>query len=203
MPPAVQQQHAASPSARPRPPTLAIAASDGTISLYDLATESVIGQPLRGHGAGARAVAYSADGHYLATTADDGLVGLWGDNGGDGLLVHPTRAGRWFNDLSSDGSRMLVAQDGVAEIRDAHDPDRAGVPVVAPAGLSSTYQFTRFSADGRARSSSSPQMTRRRSSWPMGGPAWPGGSSPAPGLPATSSRTTPPSARMVARGCAV
>src|SRR6266542_4964494 len=70
--------------------TLAIATATGGITLYDLATEQAVGDPLRAHGAGAGYVAFSADGRYLASVGNDGLVALWGDNNARGLIAQTT-----------------------------------------------------------------------------------------------------------------
>ena len=50
----------------------------GGVSLYDVESEQVIGEPLYGHGTGTRDVAFSSDGRYLVTIADDGVVGSVG-----------------------------------------------------------------------------------------------------------------------------
>ena len=89
---------------------------DGGISLYDLTTERVIGEPIYGHGAGIRDLAYSASGEYLVSVADDGLIGLWGSSAAPGLDQPSRRAGR---------------EEPVAlgrRISDARLPQRPGTP---------------------------------------------------------------------------
>ena len=104
------------------PSILAIGSSGGGVSLYDVDSERVIGEPLFGHGTGTRDVAFSADGRYLASIADDGLVGLWGGNHGSGpstVVLDPTAsnpsysrmAGEWQSE-SPVGSRSGTAAAG-------------------------------------------------------------------------------------------
>ena len=133
------------------PRTLAIASHAGTVSFYDVQT-GAIGNPLRGHSARETALAYSGDGRYLATTAGDGLVGLWADTGGDGLVVHPTGADPVVAE-SFDGTRLLVLNGAQVEIRDASQPDQAGVPPQLPPGATASSGVNLnlsgyFSADG-------------------------------------------------------
>ena len=74
--------------------TIAIGSAGGGFSFYDLTTERVIGEPVYGHGAGIRDLAYSANGEYLVSVADDGLIGLWGSNDAPGLISRHRRKGR-------------------------------------------------------------------------------------------------------------
>ena len=114
----------------PRSTTLAIAASSGGISLYDVGTEQLLGAPLRGHGGGAGMVGFSANGRYLASAGDDGLIALWGDNASPGLIVEPIAGPQITDpDYSSDGRRLLLDADGHPEIRDGHTPSSPGVDV--------------------------------------------------------------------------
>ncbi|MEW9553636.1 AAA family ATPase [Nonomuraea sp. NPDC050783] len=57
---------------------LALAGSDRTVRLFDVATRRQIGEPLRGAATDQHsALAFSGDGKILATTAADGAVRLW------------------------------------------------------------------------------------------------------------------------------
>jgi DNA-binding SARP family transcriptional activator/WD40 repeat protein len=135
------------------PTILTIASGTGPVSFYDLTTESVIGNPLRGRAGGAGPLAYSSDGRYLATSAADGQIELWTDNGANGLVLHPTGANRWTNDIASDGTRLIVWTSRGAEIRDARRPEGSGVPLQLPTGVKvsnagPTNFVARFSTDG-------------------------------------------------------
>ena len=66
--------------------TFAIGLTSGGVVLYDVATERAVGDPLQGHGAGVQGVAFSGDGRYMFSVADDGVVGVWGDNRVGGSL---------------------------------------------------------------------------------------------------------------------
>jgi WD40 repeat protein len=114
----------------PASTTLAVAASTGGISLYDVGADKLLGASLRGHGGGVGMVAFSDDGRYLASAGDDGLVALWGDNAGPGLIVEPL-AGQQIHDpdYSSDGRRLLLDAGGHPEVRDGHSPDSPGLDV--------------------------------------------------------------------------
>jgi WD40 repeat protein len=109
---------------------VAVATSTGGISLYDMGAEKLVGAPLRGHGGGVGLVAFSADGRYLASAGDDGLIALWGDNAGPGLIVEPIAGAQMKNpDYSNDGSRLLLDAGGHPEMRDGHTPTSPGVDV--------------------------------------------------------------------------
>ncbi len=129
------------------PPVLAIGSTGGGVSLYDLQSERTIGTPLVGHGAGTRDVAFSADGRYLVTIADDGLIGLWGENV-TGPIAEVVRDRPRNPSLSADGARVAVAVGDRIEVRDAGRPGAAGVVVRLAAGLTATDTAFHLSADG-------------------------------------------------------
>ena len=98
--------------------------------MYDTITEQAFGDPLRAHGTDAVGVAFSADGQYLASSSNDGLVALWGDNTTAGLIVQPIAGPLITNpDYSSDGRRLVVNAAGSPEIRDGAKPSATGVDV--------------------------------------------------------------------------
>jgi WD40 repeat protein len=108
--------------------TLAIASSTGEVALYDLETEQMIGAPLRAHGSGGSRVAFSADGRYLASMSDDGLIALWGDNTGPGLIAGPVGGQPASQpDYSRDGRLLLLDVGGRPELRNGRAPDNPGL----------------------------------------------------------------------------
>ena len=129
------------------PSILAIGSSGGGVALYDVESERVIGEPLFGHGTGTRDVAFSADGRYLVSIADDGLVGLWGANDGSGpstVVLDPAASNPSY---SSDGRRVALRVAGRIEVRDGRRPARPGVRVRQPPGGWPDTSF-QISADG-------------------------------------------------------
>ena len=88
-----------------------LASTDGTVRLWNLSTGQEI-RNLVGRDAELDAVAWSPDGHRLATAGSDGVVVVWNADTGDPIgasAAHPTRLGAvaW----SPDGTR--VAAGGV------------------------------------------------------------------------------------------
>ena len=93
------------------------------------------------------AMSRSAPSRYLVTIADDGLIGLWGDNQRSGpiaTLVDETASTPSFAD---DGRRVAVGVAGGIEVRSAARPTRPGVQVSTPPGSWSDAGF-KLSADG-------------------------------------------------------
>ena len=130
--------------------TIAIGSGGGGISLYDLDSEQVIGDRLYGHGSGIRDLTYSADGRYLVSVADDGLIGLWGDNDAAGLIAQPVAPDAHNIAYSADGRHALVRNSFTSryEVRDAETLDEPGVVIQAPAGAPDRIGFGQLSADG-------------------------------------------------------
>ena len=130
--------------------TIAIGSSGGGISLYDLESETVIGDRLYGHGSGIRDLAYSADGRYLVSIADDGLIGLWGDNGAAGLIAQPVAPDAHNVAYSADGRHALVRNAFTTrqEVRDADALDEPGVLIQPPDGAPGGIGYAQLSADG-------------------------------------------------------
>ena len=131
------------------PSVLAIGSSGAGISLYDVDSERLVGDRLFGHGAGTRDVTFSADGRYLVTIADDGLVGLWGEGSVSGLIATAIDGTAWNPSYSSDGRRVAVGVTGGIEIRNGHRPHVPGVRVQYPPGGWNELSF-QLSADGSA-----------------------------------------------------
>ncbi len=133
------------------PTTLALGNAGGGITLYDVSTERPLGSALRGHGSGIQNLAFSADGRYLLSVADDGLIGIWGDNRIGGLVAHQLVADVDIPESSADGNRVLVRIDGDRlQVRDGDDLQSPGVEIMPPQGaeLFADWQTYAMSADG-------------------------------------------------------
>lgn len=129
--------------------TLAIASTGGGISLYDVTGGQRLGQPLVGHGRGRTAVRFSGDGRYLVAAGDDGLVGLWTDNGATGLISEPlAEPGVSDPDYSADGTHVLVSAGGRLHVRAGRDPGGAGVDVTPDELGDRSIAFSALSEDG-------------------------------------------------------
>ena len=64
------------------------------------------------------------DGRYLVSVADDGLIGLWGDNGEAGLIAQPVVPDADNIVYSADGRRGLSVRNSFTsryEVRDYGD----------------------------------------------------------------------------------
>ena len=118
--------------------TLADAADDGTISLWEVATRRRLGRLLAGHDGAVHAVAFSPDGTRLASGGDDGTVRLW-DVPTRRPIGHPLRQ----HDAGAVNG-VAFSPDGTTLASGANeDPNSAGN------GTSATLQFWDV-ATGRA-----------------------------------------------------
>jgi DNA-binding SARP family transcriptional activator/WD40 repeat protein len=130
------------------PRLMVIGSSGGGVAFYDVGSERVVGEPLRGHGAGMRDLALSGDGRFLVTIADDGLIGLWGPNDQGSPISATIRGGAASNPSYSAGGRRVALRVGDhIEVRDGRRPAAPGVRVRYPPGSwpDASYQL---SADG-------------------------------------------------------
>ena len=118
----------------PRDPyILATGRIGGAIEFYDVAEERLLGAPRRGHGGALRSLVYSADARYLVSTADDGLIGLWTDNGAPGLMSRTLSRDAVNPVLSADGRTMLVRNgEGKFVVWNDADPQRPGATLGVP-----------------------------------------------------------------------
>src|SRR5262249_13132625 len=104
--------------------TLAIAGSAGTI-LLDVATMQTLGGPLTGHTALVFDVAFTRDGHTLATASDDGTIVLYDVSSrlaiGDPLTANDGRATGVA--LTPDSRTLFSSTDGGEVVQWNIDPN--------------------------------------------------------------------------------
>jgi WD40 repeat protein len=138
---------------------------DGTVRLWDVETNSPIGEPLI-HGELVHSVAFSPDGNRIASGAmeagNNGTVRLWDAN--TGQLIKATTIGDaeavvWAVTFSPDGRRIAAAgADGVVQLMDAHSLQSTGEQL---RGHEDTVAGLAFSPDGRTLASASRDETIR------------------------------------------
>jgi WD40 repeat protein len=124
-----------------------------------------------GHGAGISDLAYSANGEYLASVADDGLIGLWGSSDAPGLISRPVAPDARSPSPSDDGSRMLILHSvlGHPEVRSGDAPTDPGIRVTTPEGAT----WGKLSDDGRlVLAANVDTRTLAVSDAQTGGPLW-------------------------------
>lgn len=124
--------------------TLAMAIEDGTVRLWDTASESIRAS-LPGHKGAVWAVDIKRDGTAIATAGEDGKVGLWslpdGTNLGSVRLEGSARSVQF----TPDGKGVLVAsRDGTVTVYDALTQDRR----LTTAGHEGGARAAVMSADG-------------------------------------------------------
>lgn len=126
---------------------LATAGADGVAKIWDIATGREL-LALTGHTDSLHSLAWSPDGHLLATTSDedDTSIILWNAQSGDQIRKlegHPVRA--WGLDFSPDGSTLITAgARGVIKAWDVSsgeniytitdEPDHIGTVTFTPDG---------------------------------------------------------------------
>jgi WD40 repeat protein len=138
---------------------------DGTVRLWDVETNSPIGEPLI-HGELVHSVAFSPDGNRIASGAmeagNNGTVRLWDAN--TGQLIKATTIGDaeavvWAVTFSPNGRRIAAAgADGVVQLMDAHSLQSTGEQL---RGHEDTVAGLAFSPDGRTLASASRDETIR------------------------------------------
>jgi DNA-binding SARP family transcriptional activator/WD40 repeat protein len=110
------------------PSVLLTGTAGGSIAFYDVAADRGLGSPIRVHGASIDAFAFSGDGRLMATAANDGLIALWGDNGGNGLVTAPFEASGSGTAYSADGTHLVFSPaPGRLEVRPTASVGQAGV----------------------------------------------------------------------------
>ena len=128
--------------------TLATGGDDGTVRLWDVATQQQIGAPMTASSI-VNSVAFSPDGTSLATAGGDGTVQLWdvatqeqigAPMPADSSSVHSVA-------FSPDGTTLATGgDDGTARLWDVATQEQIGVPMTASSGKAYSGAF---SPDGK------------------------------------------------------
>ena len=128
---------------------VALGRYDGSILLYDLASERVIRDPLEASGGGIWGLAATPDGRTLVSVGDDeGLIRIWGPDD-HGLLDQPIASDRELRAVSADRSRYaVVSPNGTIELG-LTDGSAPPIRIPSPAGFKDATHFISLSADGR------------------------------------------------------
>jgi WD40 repeat protein len=149
--------------------TLASAASDGTVRLWDVAGHRPIGSPLTGHNDSVNAVTFSPDGKTLASGSDDKTVRLW-DVASHRPIGSPLTG---HNDsvnavtFSPDGKTLASGSDDkTVRLWDVASHRPIGSPLT---GHNDSLNAVTFSPDGKTLASGSDDKTVRL--WAAAGPA--------------------------------
>jgi WD40 repeat protein len=128
---------------------IAVAAqvADNTVQIFDANTGQPAGQPLRGHDKHVTSIAYSPDGHFIATGSNDKTVHIWDADTGQPIGA-PLRGHEGTVNAvsySPDGHRIATASDDkTLRIWDA----QTGQPIGAPLRGDAAVNCVAFSPDG-------------------------------------------------------
>ena len=160
--------------------TLASAAADKTVILWDAKTRTPRGEPLAGHTGGVTSVAFSPDGGTLASAAADKTVILWDAKTrtriGEPLAGHT--GGVTSVAFSPDGGTLASAsRDNTVILWDAKTRTPLGAPL---AGHTGGVTSVAFSPDGGTLASAADDKTvilwdvktRTRRGEPLAGHTW-------------------------------
>jgi WD40 repeat protein len=133
--------------------TLASANDDNTIVLWDVASRTPLGEPLKAHAATVNSVAFSPDGRTLATASSDATVMLWDATRRVPVGV-PMKGHQSFVSsvvFSPDGKTLASAgEDRTIVLWDVASGKPVGKPLEHPARVESVA----FSPDGKMLASS-------------------------------------------------
>ncbi len=156
--------------------TLASAGRDGTILLWDVASQNTILPPLIGHTDAINSLTFSPDGEMLASASDDGTVRLWnvktGEQEGEPIGGHTGAV--WSVAISSDGKIIATGgEDGLILLHETTSGELIGAPLSGHSGI--VYSVA-FSPDGRMLASGGDDFTirsvgcrKRRGRWRSAG----------------------------------
>ena len=129
---------------------LATAEGDGTVRLWNPATEQAVGAPLRagtGTISGVTAVAFSPDGKLLATADADGTVRVWNPAGGQAPLATRTIIGGVNGVAFSPDGKLLATADADGTVR-VWNPAGGQAPLATYTG-NGAVNGVAFSPDGK------------------------------------------------------
>ena len=148
---------------------LATAYGDGTVRLWNPATEQAVGAPLRagtGTVSGAAAVAFSRNGKLLATADADGTVRVWNPAGGQAPLTTYTVVGGVNGVAFSPDGKLLATADADGTVRVSNLVGEILAAYTVVGGVNGVA----FSPDGKLLATADADGTVRV--WnPAGGPA--------------------------------
>jgi WD40 repeat protein len=92
-------------------------AIDGTVTLWDVASRTRLGRPLRSMQEAVLDIAFSPNGKMLAAAADDGTIGLWRVTTQELLgTIHAYRGFTTSIEFSPDGRRLASTGDDVGRL---------------------------------------------------------------------------------------
>ena len=137
---------------------LASADGDGTVRLWNPATNRQIGQALHASGPttaryGVRAVAFSPDGKLLASAGADGTVRLWNPATGRrlGRILHASARWGVFGVAFSPNGKLLASADGDGTVRlwNPATGQPVGEPIPSSIGSFGGHGAVAFSPDGK------------------------------------------------------
>ena len=140
--------------------TLASAGLDGTVEVWDVATDTQLGSPLTATAGSVSSVAFSPDRRTLAFADVDGTVRLWDVTTHSQLGLLAANGGPVTSVVFSPDGRTLASasQDGTVRLWDVATGRQLGLPL---SGDTKPVTSVVFSPDGRTLASASQDGTVR------------------------------------------